>query len=115
MLTLPIVGARFRPPAEEIILNLAAGTPLILHRQPENPYDVNAIAVLIDQQFTLFPESADENGMIHLGFIPKEHAAEIAPIMDLNSDPETFIVRDIKGKFAVLPNGRPGVMFEEPK
>lgn len=43
----PLVGMHFRPPAGDIVNLLPAKTTLILQRQPENQYDVNAVQVLL--------------------------------------------------------------------
>lgn len=45
--TAPIVGMHFRPPAKDILNNLAAGTELLLEHQPENPHDGDAVRVLL--------------------------------------------------------------------
>lgn len=45
--TAPIVGMHFRPPAKDVINLLPGGCRLILMREPDNPYDVNAIKVLL--------------------------------------------------------------------
>lgn len=43
----PLVGMRFRPPAEDIVNNLPGGAVLRLVLQPENPHDADAICVLL--------------------------------------------------------------------
>lgn len=43
----PIVGARHHPPGLALISNLRAGTPLFLESEPDNPWDVYAIKVMI--------------------------------------------------------------------
>ena len=45
--TIPLVGAHFRPPAKAIIQSLPSGCPLILRREPDNPYDPHAIQVWV--------------------------------------------------------------------
>lgn len=52
------------------------GETLSLEREPENPYDENAIKVLYD----LDGES------LHIGYIAKEDAAFIAPHLDEGSE-----------------------------
>lgn len=44
----PLVGMRFRSPAEDVVNCLPAGAELRIELQPENPYDADAIAVYID-------------------------------------------------------------------
>jgi hypothetical protein len=89
-----IVGAHFRPPAKTILFNLPVGTKLELIPEPENPYDVNAIAVhLLPDNI---PESVHEDldqalmnsassladvlalETIHLGYIPRVEAEKIS-------------------------------------
>ncbi|MEO6835468.1 MAG: helicase-related protein [Candidatus Tumulicola sp.] len=53
---------------QDTIEGLSVGARLELERQPENPYDANAIAV--------------RYGNLHLGFIKKGIAAHIAPAID---------------------------------
>lgn len=81
-----IVGARFRPPAQDILNVLPAGTPLMLVRQPENPYDARACAVMLD--WADFPDTISQFGAdlpnpLHLGFIPAKENAEISNKMDI--------------------------------
>lgn len=47
-LSIALVGMAFRPPAKEVLSVLPLGMPLILHPEPDNSYDPNAIAVLVD-------------------------------------------------------------------
>ena len=54
----PIVGAHFRPPARLVLAALAGGTTLRLEPEPENPYDPNAIKVLVCPEAV--PESQRE-------------------------------------------------------
>lgn len=66
-------GVNFRPIEAKAIVNaLEEGAQLLLEREPANQYDEFAIKV-ID------PETA-----VHLGYVAKEVAAELAPIMDQN-------------------------------
>ena len=91
--TFPIVGMKFRPPAQALINSLAIGVPLTVMAEPENQYDPNAIAVwlytkdipeaskkalaetLPNSGFTIERVMAEE--VYHLGYIPKEMAAEL--------------------------------------
>lgn len=63
-----IMGSSFIPGATGLIDRLKPGQPLKLLRQPNNPADPNAIAIMW--------------GARGLGFVPRGLAAEIAPIMD---------------------------------
>jgi hypothetical protein len=42
-----MVGMHFRPPAKAVLEALPVGTTLWLRREPENPYDANAVQVLL--------------------------------------------------------------------
>ncbi len=54
---------------QDVLCRVAAGTPLRLERQPENPYDANAIA--------LFDAEGDQ-----VGFLNRRLAAALAPAID---------------------------------
>jgi len=79
------------------------GEWIILQRQPDNPYDRNAIQVLA---------SLDCDGeFVRIGFIGREYAAEIAPWMDAGWFFETSIQRVMNGYPIVklVPMKRPGL------
>jgi hypothetical protein len=63
-----IVGSSFYPGAGNYISRMMPGTRLQVVREPENPYDANAIAVHLQNQ--------------KLGHFPRGFAAEVAPLMD---------------------------------
>lgn len=81
-------GVNFRPIEAKAIVNvLEEGAQLLLEREPANRYDEFAIKV-ID------PETA-----VHLGYVAKEVAAELAPIMDQNDRIfECFVVSNMMRK-----------------
>lgn len=70
-----LVGNQFRQPEDkEAFRQLVKGDTLALVRDPANPYDANAIKVMdLDQQ-------------LHLGFIAKEIAVDLAPYLDKSGD-----------------------------
>jgi hypothetical protein len=95
--TLPIVGARFRPPAQGLLDVLAHSTPLVLRREPSNEYDINAIQVLVASSAITAPtaqlakvlegygltiEDLHARSEWHLGYIPRGDAAQLAPRID---------------------------------
>lgn len=49
-LTTLLVGMHFRPPAKVLVANLPSGTTLYLQPEPSNPYDENAIAVMLQSE-----------------------------------------------------------------
>lgn len=67
-----IMGSSFIAGATGLIDRLKPGQPLKLSRQPNNPADPNAVAILWGDR--------------GLGFVPRGLAAEIAPIMDSGID-----------------------------
>lgn len=62
-----IVGVTFEG-RQDIVRSLREGDILALERQPENPYDANAIVV--------------QYGQLQLGFIRREIASQLAPLID---------------------------------
>jgi hypothetical protein len=116
----PIVGAHFRPPAKAILQTLDGGAPLILRREPENPYDPNAIAVWVtshtlstfadlDALASNLPFFGHELEQVlnqeewHLGYIPAKEAIHLAPL---------FPEEDVEGKLAFTATGAPAIAFE---
>lgn len=67
-----LVGVTFDN-RQDVIPTLRVGEELILHREPDNPYDTNAIRVLTQ-------DGRD------VGHIRKEIAADIAPIIDAGTN-----------------------------
>ena len=61
---------------------LAPGQPLVLRRDPANPHDANAIAVL--------PAGGGEQA----GWVPRELAAEIAPDLDAGRPWSAVVLRE---------------------
>jgi hypothetical protein len=98
--TAPIVGMYYRPPAKVILSFLQAGSDLTLQREPENPYDANAVMVLAnvnqisESLHTALAEAAApfgfelnellEQGDWHLGYIGREFAVHLAKLLDDN-------------------------------
>jgi hypothetical protein len=122
--TMPIVGAFFRPPAKTLLDALAVGTPLTLKAEPTNNFDPNAIAVWLrsadipeashDFLEANLPASGHSIEDImaqeywHLGYIPKEMAAELkAHYVVLDG-------QDLPVTFAVNPKGAARIKFPEP-
>jgi HIRAN domain len=66
-----IMGSSFYPGASEQIARMRPGQQLRLVREPQNPYDANAIAVHIFNQ--------------KLGHLARGFAAELAPFMDADA------------------------------
>lgn len=66
---LNLVGMFYRPPAAKIVPLLPSGTKVILVREPGNAADPNAVAV-----------------WLHLGYVDKQQALEIAERIDMSQD-----------------------------
>jgi hypothetical protein len=64
-------GLSYRPiEAKTIVNSFQGGEDLMLQREAANQYDANAIMVL------------DPETQVHLGYVAKEVAEELAPLMD---------------------------------
>jgi len=65
-----IVGSQFRLSSNLVLPVLEVGQPLILEPEPENPYDADAVKVLVNMGGTKYSHLAD-GPVIHLGYIPR--------------------------------------------
>jgi HIRAN domain len=74
-----VAGARHHAEALAAVA-LAPGDRLELRREPDNEHDANAIAV--------------DGGGAHLGFVPRELAAEIAPALDAGEPWSAVVLRE---------------------
>lgn len=122
----PIVGARFHPPANVILASVGIGVELSLQPEPGNYYDPNAIKVNIhakDIPPTNWPDinslgksigwnetRIKSEGLIHLGYLPKEIAASLRALWP-NQSPQ-YNRTEIKGTLCFGANGGPKVRFE---
>lgn len=89
-----ILGSHFRPPAKLIFQYLATGTVLQLEPEPDNPYDPNAIKVLLrsedlptDEEFidnlSSFGHDIEElaaRSAIHLAYIERNRTGDFQGI-----------------------------------
>jgi len=57
---------------QAVIARLTGKEPVRIIPEPENPYDANALGVNV----------ALDGEIKHIGYVPKERAAEIAPALD---------------------------------
>jgi single-stranded-DNA-specific exonuclease len=57
---------------QSLIAKLRGNEPCRIVPEPENPYDKNALAVQV----------AMGEGVEHIGYVPRELAAQIAPLLD---------------------------------
>ena len=72
---------------QEIIAKLAGSEPARIVPEPTNPYDPNALAIHV----------ATAEGVKHIGYVPKENAAELAPFLE--GEPLTGQIVAITGGF----------------
>lgn len=125
LVTLAIVGARFRPPASGLLSVLPGGAPLMVRREPSNQYDANALQVLLP--ITSLQEAVPEEQLRaavegfgfglaeifaqpewHLGYVPRTDAELLAPSFDSEG------VREVQGSLTFDLQGRPAVSFQVP-
>lgn len=116
----PVVGMHFRPPAKAILAFLPSGAQLSLQLEPDNPYDANAIRVLVEAKevpedlrdalnaqlcgFGHDLESFDAGSPWHLGYIAREHAAELAgPLADAIDNAEVTDAELVNGGTCTWP------------
>jgi hypothetical protein len=118
-MSLPIVGAHFRPPAKAILSILPIGAPLWAIPEPANPYDPNAIAIFVKTEdipeglAQAFNDAAagyghdwstlQEQPAWHLGYIPAKIAIFLAPELE---------GKEHLGSLAIDPQGKPKVRLD---
>lgn len=121
MTTLPIKGSYYRPPAKALLDSLPVGTLLTLLAEPDNEFDPNAIAIFLASanvpvtshpalRAALGPFGTSLEEVLdiewhHLGYIPKESAAELRA----HGFPDT----EVQGEFTVSARGAPLVRFDD--
>jgi hypothetical protein len=121
--TFPIVGMKFRPPALALVDALAIDTPLLLIAEPDNNYDPNAIMVWLDAKdlsdeakakleeelprFGTDLASVIAMGQHHIGYIPREMAAQLKECGAVTND------EPVEVTFSTSSTGAPRVKFAE--
>jgi len=93
ILTCKVAGVTFEG-RQEYLAKLCLSDPCQIVPEPENPYDPNALAVHI----------AHEGEVFHVGFIPRQLAAEIAP--HLEGEKVMAKILEITGGFETRDGGR---------
>lgn len=130
--SVPIVGMGFRCPAPQVLAKLPFGTELLLQRQFDNPYDENAIKVLLpgfsaegthkdlykEMLIDALPDDlpAGRNlwnisaltDPLFLGYVAAKsgEAGQLAPVMDKTSNPE------LPARLGATLEGRPAAVVE---
>lgn len=93
----PFVGLNFRPrEAKFRAEQLTEGETLRLVREPENPYDPNAVQVWAAAHETS-EQHTEPRAEAFIGFVPKSWSAIVAEAMDGGQT-------DVTAKILVLPN-----------
>jgi hypothetical protein len=137
MIISSIVGAKFRPPAAGVLSVLPGSASLIVRREPSNPYDPNALQVLVPADvlaalpqpqllaaiegfgFTLGeagPGQIVTNDYarsplempLHLGYVPRTEAATLAGAFDKVG------VSEVPAELTFATDGAPRVAFAVP-
>lgn len=89
LMDIAIAGGRYHAlKPRRAILEL--GRLLTLAREPENPFDANAVAIL------------DTDG-VRLGYVPRTAAGRIAALLDVGEDVTVEIVGTLPARFADMP------------
>jgi hypothetical protein len=124
----PIVGMHFRhqhgTPAKGIVKALSLGTRLTLQAEPTNPFDANAVMVLLrgedipDDCMDRLSEACGEYGhtapqiaaepVMHLGYIPRELAALLRQDDRVPADGT-----EVEAEFACSRSGAPMAVIED--
>ena len=116
----PIVGQYFRPPAGAILQVLPAGATLILRPEPSNPFDPNAVQVLVKtteiprEHTDILAAIAQGQGYSaedifaaeewHLGYISKNMACDLV---------KTLPAGDTQAMICFSPSGSARLVLKE--
>ena len=68
----PIVGTHFHPPPKLLLTKLPVGTPLILSPTPDNPYDSNAIKILLASSNKIAWTESEKVDLLGYGISPED-------------------------------------------
>lgn len=120
-MSLPIVGAHYRPPAKALLSVLPAGTTLLARPEPENEHDPNAIMIVLRSSdiphshaeaiatavagFGFTSDEIFSQAEWHVGYIPAKIAIMLAPKL-VGQEAEGKLTFDLAGKPKIdLPVG----------
>jgi hypothetical protein len=87
-----IVGTQYHPGGQTRLNVLRRGDLVVLERQPENPFDSNAVAV--------------RHGGIMLGYLPRQSAVYVARSLDAGATLRVTLTRD-SGPDVLIEEVRP--------
>lgn len=83
----PVVGVTFRPDYPDHLQDIVQGEEVVLEREPDNSFDENAIKVVVGRQ--TLPD-------IFAGYVGRDRAAQLAPVMDEPAYVVTAVVHEVK-------------------
>jgi hypothetical protein len=118
----PLVGAYFRKPALAILANLAAGTPLSLVAEPDNPHSKNGMAIKVILTAANVPHGPEiEAACVAQGTFPEDlyandwHLGYIAEATGENAVlyPKLAAVTSATLTFAATGKPQVAVLFSE--
>jgi len=130
-ITAPLVGMAFRPPAKDVVKLLPGGIELKVQRQPDNPYDENAVQVLLDgfaeggeyedirkEILDMYPEGSDNleavknaSSLLPLGYIANSEKTGGKFADDLSPAMSYAGLEEIAGTLIFGASGNPLVMI----
>jgi len=76
-----IAGATFREGGTEIVTGLKVGQRYRLEREPSNPYDPNAVKVLVEN----YQFGRAQPKTYHLGYIPRKWSGTVSAALKNNN------------------------------
>jgi HIRAN domain len=85
-----VAGVVYERRAKIVDRHLRAGQTVFLARDPSNPHDQNAVEIRIA-------------GGQQIGFVPREYARWIAPLMDSNHKQAAYCTKILNGRKAPIP------------
>jgi len=94
-----IAGASFREEGVDIVFALKVGQRFRLEAEPSNPYDPNAVKVLVDD----FVYGRRKPRTYHLGYVPRKWSGTVAAALR-NTRLHVWAVKenDLWGTFSVI-------------
>lgn len=116
----PIRGAGFRPPANLVLKHVPSGLPLLIEADPQNPYDSNAIKVLVAKSdLAPYAESFSE-ALADFGVDKEEFFSDESPLwLAFIAKEETSLWhnalasgQDLSPSLGFAPDGKPLILCE---
>lgn len=83
-------GVAYERRSEVVDRHLRSGQTVFLARDPGNPHDENAIEIRVQ-------------GGFQIGFVPREYAREMAPLLDAGHKQAAYCTKILKGRRVLIP------------